>query len=83
MRASALYPRTSPARSRFPASQLSGESGAASLMSATMAWHVDCSVQAGLHAFFRMSRQISPVCAHVPATREHVRAFLLLKIIEC
>lgn len=26
-----------------------------------MAWHTECSVQAGLHAFFRMSRQISPV----------------------
>ena len=31
-------------------------------MSATMAWHTECRVQAGLHAFFRMSRQISPVC---------------------
>lgn len=30
-------------------------------MRATMAWHTECSVQAGLHAFLRMSRQISPV----------------------
>ena len=37
MRARALYPRTSPARSRLPASQFSGESGAASLISARMA----------------------------------------------
>ena len=27
-----------------------------------IAWHVLCSVQAGLQAVFRMSRQISPVC---------------------
>jgi len=65
MRASELYPRRSFARSRLPASQLSGESGAASLMSARIAWHTLCSVHAGLHAFLRMSRQISPVCARV------------------
>ena len=37
MRARALYPRMSPARSRLPASQFRGESGAASLISAKMA----------------------------------------------
>ncbi len=37
MRARALYPRTSPARRRLPASQFRGESGAASLISARMA----------------------------------------------
>jgi hypothetical protein len=62
MRARELYPRTSFARSRLPASQLRGESGAASLMRARTAWQVDCSVHAGLQALFRMSRQISPVC---------------------
>jgi hypothetical protein len=32
-------------------------------ISATMAWHRDRSVQAGLHALVRMSRHISPVCS--------------------
>ena len=54
--------------------QFRGESGAASLMSATMAWQVDCSVHAGLHAFFRMSKQISPVCGQVQTARRHVHA---------
>ena len=54
--------------------QFRGESGAASLMSATMAWQVDCSVHAGLHAFFRMSKQISPVCGQVQTACQHVRA---------
>ena len=70
-----LYPRWSPARSRLPASQFRGLSGAESLISATMAWHTDCSVQAGLHAFFRMSKQISPVCRQKTAhelLRAHV-----------
>jgi hypothetical protein len=42
---------------------LSGESGAACAISDRMARHTLCSVHAGLHALFRMSRQISPVCA--------------------
>ena len=59
--ANELYPRMSLALKRFPASQLRGLSGAESDMRAMMAWHTDCSVHAGLHAVFKMSKQISPV----------------------
>ena len=57
-----LYPRMSLALSRLPASQFSGLSGAESDMRAMIAWHTDCNVHAGLHAVFKISRQISPVC---------------------
>ncbi len=46
-----------------PASQFNGLSGAGSDISVRMAWHTECNVQAGLHVVFKMSRQISPVCA--------------------
>ena len=55
------YPRLSPARSRLPASQFSGESGAGCAISDRMARHTLCKVHAGLHALLRMSKQISPV----------------------
>ena len=50
------------ALSRLPASQFSGLSGAESDMRAMIAWHTDCKVHAGLHAVFKISKQISPVC---------------------
>ena len=51
----------SPARSMFPASQFSGESGAGSDRIATIARQEDCKVHAGDHSFFKISRHISPV----------------------
>ena len=48
MRAIALYPRMSPACNRLPASQLRGESGAASLISAKMACNTSASSQQGV-----------------------------------
>lgn len=55
------YPRTSPERRRFPESQLSGLSGSGWAIKAIIALQTDCRVHAGLHAFFSISRQISPV----------------------
>ena len=64
-----LYPSVSPARNRLPASQFRGESGAACASNDKMARHTLCSVQAGDHALFKMSRQISPVCGWNAAAR--------------
>ena len=58
-----LKPRTSPLRSRLPASQLRGLSGSGAESSASTAWHTAWSVQAGLHVVLRMSKHTSPVCA--------------------
>lgn len=44
-----------------PESQLSGLSGSGWAIKAIIALHTDWSVHAGLQAFFRISRQISPV----------------------
>lgn len=46
----------------LPESQFSGLSGSGWAIKAIIALQTDWSVQAGLHAFFKMSRQISPVC---------------------
>ena len=45
-------------------------------MSATTAWQTDSSVQAGVQAFLRMSRQISPVCGWGYGFGCGVKAFL-------
>lgn len=45
----------------LPESQLSGLSGSGWAIKAIIALQTDWSVQAGLHAFFKISRQISPV----------------------
>src|SRR5690606_26990930 len=50
--------------SSSPASQLSGLSPSGSLSSAMMALHADCKLQIGDHSFFKISKQISPVCLH-------------------
>lgn len=47
----------------LPESQLRGLSGSGWAIKAIIALQTDWSVQAGLHAFFSISRQISPVCA--------------------
>ena len=54
-----------------PASQLSGLSGAGSLIRASTAWHTLSNVHAGLHAVLRMSRQISPVCSYEQQWHRH------------
>lgn len=46
----------------LPESQFSGLSGSGCAIKAIIALQTDWSVQAGLHAFFKISRQISPVC---------------------
>ena len=61
MRAVLQYAMSSRARSMFPASQFRGLSGSGLHSSASTARHTECRVQAGDHASFRMSRQISPV----------------------
>lgn len=45
----------------LPESQLSGLSGSGWAINAIIALQTDWSVQAGLQAFFKISRQISPV----------------------
>lgn len=47
---------------KLPESQLSGLSASGWAIRAIIALQTDWSVQAGLHAFFKISRQISPVC---------------------
>jgi len=59
--ASVKYPFQSPARIRFPTSQLSGDDGSGWPISAMIARHTDSKVQIGVHASFSTSRQISPV----------------------
>tara|TARA_B100001758_G_scaffold175296_1_gene152131 strand:+ start:1604 stop:1900 length:297 start_codon:yes stop_codon:yes gene_type:complete len=54
-------PSTSPALSRLPASQLSGESAFGAASNARTARTTLTKVQAGLQASFRMSKQTSPV----------------------
>lgn len=56
------YPLISPERKRLPESQFNGLSGSGWAIKAIIALQTDWSVQAGLHAFFKISRQISPVC---------------------
>lgn len=52
----------SPARTMLPASQLRGLSASGAASSAITARQAACRLQAGDHSFFKMSRQISPVC---------------------
>ena len=54
-------PSTSPARSKFPASQFKGESAFGAASNARTALTTETSVQAGLQASFRISKQTSPV----------------------
>ena len=60
-RAMRANPSTSPALNKFPASQFKGESAFGAASKALTARTTDTSVQAGLQASFRMSRQTSPV----------------------
>ena len=61
----------------FPASQLSGLSGAGAESSAMIARQAPCKLHAGDHSFLRMSRQISPVCSE-RAARDHISGRLSL-----
>ena len=45
----------------LPESQFNGLSGSGWAIKAIIALQTDCSVQAGLQALFKISRQISPV----------------------
>ena len=54
-------PSTSPALNKLPASQFKGESAFGAASKALTARTTETSVQAGLQASFRMSRQTSPV----------------------
>lgn len=51
----------SPPRIMLPASQFNGEEASGSDSRAKTARHADRRPQAGLHSFFRISKQMSPV----------------------
>lgn len=62
MRATLAKACRSPARTMFPASQFKGLSASGAESRAMTARQAACRLHAGDHSFFRMSRQISPVC---------------------
>ena len=46
----------------LPASQFNGESASGSSNNAMIALHADCNPQAGVHSFFKISKQMLPFC---------------------